>query len=93
MPVKLTTLLLWAIAAAVVVFWTLRFVGSGSEQLHVVPPAQPVQANVQAMAKDTLKPDQMTWVIVGDLAKIESEVRALKLGEVKVVDADGNPVR
>ena len=51
MPVKLTTLLLWAIAAAVVVFWTLRFVGSGSEQLHVVPPAQPVQANVQAMAK------------------------------------------
>ncbi|WEE78542.1 general secretion pathway protein C [Comamonas testosteroni] len=51
MPVKLTTLLLWAIAAAVVVFWTLRFVGSASEQLPLVVPAQPVQANAMAMAK------------------------------------------
>jgi hypothetical protein len=51
MPVKLTTLLLWAMAAAVVVFWTLRFVGSASEQLPSVVPAQPVQANAQAMAK------------------------------------------
>ena len=50
-------------------------------------------AEVQAMAKDTLKPDRMTWVIVGDLAKIEKDVRALNLGEVKVVDADGKPVR
>ena len=32
MPVKLTTLLLWAAAAAVVVFWVLRFTGSASEQ-------------------------------------------------------------
>ena len=33
-----------------------------------------------------------TWVIVGDLAKIEPGVRALNLGEVQVVDADGKPV-
>jgi zinc protease len=31
----------------------------------------------------------LTYVIVGDLAKIEAKVRALNLGEVKVVDPDG----
>lgn len=51
MQVKLTTLLLWAIAAAVLVFWTLRFVGSASEQLPSVLPAQPVQANAQAILR------------------------------------------
>ena len=51
MSVKLTTLLLWAAAAAVVVFWALRFTGSASEQLPVISPAQPVQANAQAIAK------------------------------------------
>jgi hypothetical protein len=30
--------------------------------------------------------------VVGDLSKIEQPVRALDLGEVTVVDADGNPV-
>ena len=35
---------------------------------------------------------QVYRVVVGDLAKIESSVRALNLGEVSVVDADGKPV-
>jgi hypothetical protein len=30
--------------------------------------------------------------VVGDLSKIEQPVRALKLGAVTVVDADGQPV-
>lgn len=34
----------------------------------------------------------LTWVVVGDRAKIESKIRALGLGELRVVDADGNPV-
>lgn len=51
MPVKLTTLLLWAAAAAIVVFWVLRFAGTESGKLHSVTSAQPVQANAQAMAK------------------------------------------
>ena len=51
MPVKLTTLLVWAAAAAVVVFWALRFTGSAGEQLPVITAAQPVQANAQAIAK------------------------------------------
>lgn len=32
-------------------------------------------------------PSSLTWVVVGDLAKIEAEVRALDLGEVQVLDA------
>ncbi|MET0505585.1 MAG: pitrilysin family protein [Luteibacter sp.] len=40
-----------------------------------------------------IHPDALTWVIVGDLRKIEAPVRALNLGEVHVVDADGEPAR
>ena len=48
-------------------------------------------ALTQTAAK-TLDPKVLTWVVVGDLAKIESGIRALNLGEVQVVDADGKPV-
>jgi len=34
-----------------------------------------------------------TWVIVGDRAAIEPKIRALNLGEVQVVDVQGNPVQ
>jgi zinc protease len=34
----------------------------------------------------------LTWVVVGDRAKIEAGLRSLNIGEVRVVDADGNPV-
>ncbi|MCD9032485.1 insulinase family protein [Luteimonas sp. Y-2-2-4F] len=40
----------------------------------------------------TIDPERLTWVIVGDLSKIEAPVRALELGEVTVVDADGRPL-
>jgi zinc protease len=46
-------------------------------------------ADVQAAAAQVVKPDALTWVVVGDLKKIEKPIRALKLGEVKVIDADG----
>ncbi|KAA2284739.1 M16 family metallopeptidase [Arenimonas fontis] len=46
---------------------------------------------VQAAAA-TIKPEALTWVVVGDLGKIEDAVRGLGLGEVQVIDADGNPV-
>ncbi len=47
---------------------------------------------VQAAADEVIKPNELTWVIVGDLSKIEAPIRALKLGEVQVLDADGKPV-
>ncbi|MCH1923804.1 insulinase family protein [Shewanella sp. C32] len=45
------------------------------------------------LAKATYKPDELTWVIVGDLSKVEAEVRALKLGPVEVWDVYGNKLR
>ncbi|HZY34556.1 MAG TPA: insulinase family protein, partial [Rhodanobacter sp.] len=48
-------------------------------------------ASVEAAAKEIIHPGQLTWVIVGDLAKIEAPIRALNLGQVRVLDADGKP--
>ena len=48
-------------------------------------------AAVNAAAREVIRPDALTWVIVGDLSKIEQPVRALGLGTVAVVDADGQP--
>ena len=44
---------------------------------------------IRAMAKTLIKPEQLTWVVVGDLSKIEAGVRKLNLGEVRILDADG----
>ncbi|MEO7095216.1 MAG: pitrilysin family protein, partial [Polyangiales bacterium] len=49
-------------------------------------------ADVTTAAR-ALKPDSLTWVIVGDLSKIEKGIRDLKLGDVKVIDADGKVLR
>jgi zinc protease len=40
---------------------------------------------VPAAAAQTVHPDRLVWLIVGDRAKIEAGVRELKLGEVKVI--------
>jgi zinc protease len=48
-------------------------------------------AEVSQAAK-AIDPNAMTWVIVGDLAKIEAGIRALDIGPVQVIDADGKPV-
>jgi predicted Zn-dependent peptidase len=54
--------------------------------------AQTVDA-VNAAAKAVIQPSAMTWVVVGDLSKIEQGIRGLGLGEVQVLDADGKVVR
>ncbi|MEJ1960492.1 MAG: hypothetical protein WDO56_02615 [Gammaproteobacteria bacterium] len=50
-------------------------------------------AKLTSAARKLVHPEAITWVIVGDLSKIEAGVRKLNLGEVKVLDADGNVVR
>lgn len=50
----------------------------------------PLQSVQQAAA--TIRPEALTWVVVGDLSKIEQPIRDLKLGQVQVLDADGEPV-
>jgi predicted Zn-dependent peptidase len=48
-------------------------------------------AEVDAAAK-TIDPNGITWVVVGDLSKTEAAIRALNLGEVTILDAEGKPV-
>jgi zinc protease len=45
------------------------------------------------IAKKVVHPEQLTWVIVGDRSKIEAEIRSLNWGEIKLLDADGNPAK
>lgn len=40
-----------------------------------------------------VKSDGLVWVIVGDLSKIEAGIRAMNIGDVHVIDADGKPIR
>jgi zinc protease len=49
-------------------------------------------ADLGKSAARLIHPDSLTWVVVGDLSKIEAKVRALNFGEVTVIDADGKPV-
>ena len=51
------------------------------------------QAAAEKAIKEVIVPKALTWVIVGDFRQIEKPVRALNLGEVHVIDADGNPVK
>jgi zinc protease len=48
-------------------------------------------SQVNAAAQRLLRPDRITWVVVGDRAVIEAQVRALGFGAVRLVDVDGNP--
>ena len=47
--------------------------------------SEPTLEEVQNTARKYLKPNQWSWLIVGDLKEIESEVRALNLGEVEII--------
>ena len=44
--------------------------------------------DIQENADKVLKPDAMTWVIVGDLAEIEDKIRELNLGEVTILSEE-----
>ncbi|HEY6943481.1 insulinase family protein, partial [Dokdonella sp.] len=50
-------------------------------------------AAVQAAARDVVRPGSLTWIVVGDLGRIEQPLRKLELGDVEVIDADGRKVR
>ena len=50
-------------------------------------------ADVDRASKKVVHPDQLVWVVVGDRSKIESGIRALGWGEIRLLDTDGNPVK
>ena len=49
------------------------------------------QSDVQAIAKRLIPDQNHVWVVVGDRAKIEKGIRELNIGEIVIVDANGNP--
>ncbi|HEU5040872.1 MAG TPA: pitrilysin family protein [Gemmatimonadales bacterium] len=48
--------------------------------------------SVTAAARAAIQPERLVWVVVGDRSKIEAPIRALNLGEIRLIDADGNPL-
>ncbi len=47
---------------------------------------------VKAQAQSNIHPGQLTWLIVGDRAKIEAGIKELGIGTVEVWDANGNKI-
>ncbi len=59
-----------------------------SRKLKALSPDQLGQA-----AGRFVKPDEVTWMVIGDLRKVEAGIRALGWGEVVVLDQDGKQIR
>jgi zinc protease len=45
---------------------------------------------IVAAADAVIKPEKLMWVVVGDREKIEPRIRELELGEITLLDPDGN---
>jgi zinc protease len=50
------------------------------------------ESQLDAAAKKFVRPDELIWVVVGDLSKIETGIRELNYGEVIHLNADGEVV-
>ncbi len=48
--------------------------------------------DVSTAADQVIKPDNLIWVVVGDRAKIEEQIRSLEFGPITALDSDGNPL-
>ena len=48
--------------------------------------------DIQHAAIKVVKPNNLTWVIVGDRTKIENGIRDLNYGTIKYIDTEGNTV-
>jgi zinc protease len=47
------------------------------------------EKTLAAAARQYIRPDEIVWLVVGDLAKVEAGIRELKLGDVIRLDASG----
>jgi zinc protease len=48
-------------------------------------------ADIARAAKASVHPESVVWVVVGDRQKIEPGLKALGLGEIRLLDTDGKP--
>lgn len=49
--------------------------------------------DLERAARKAIRPESVAWVVVGDRAQVEPGIRALGLGEVTVIDSDGQPIK
>jgi zinc protease len=77
-----------AIADIVRFDWPDDTVSTTRDRLEGLGPKE-----IHATAQAILRPEQLTWVVVGDLAQIEAPVRELDFGKVTILDADGAVLR
>ena len=50
-------------------------------------------SEIQLAARKLIKPEDLSWVVVGDREKIEEGLRGLGFGEVVIINADGEVVK
>lgn len=50
-------------------------------------------AQLSAAAHKVIQPDKLVWLVVGDRSKIEAGIRELELGEIRLIDTDGNAIQ
>ncbi len=50
------------------------------------------EQQLAAAAPKYIKPDEVVWVVIGDVKKIEPSIRELNWGEIIRLDADGKPL-
>lgn len=48
--------------------------------------------DIQSAAKKVVLPDNLVWVVVGDLEKIKAGIEKAGIGEIKVISVDGKPL-
>jgi zinc protease len=61
--------------------------------LHTVERLKAIDAAVaNRTAQDLLRPDQLTWLIAGDLATIRPQIEKLNLGTIELWSRDGHPI-
>jgi hypothetical protein len=51
------------------------------------------EAQLAEAAKKFVRPDEVVWIVIGDLATVETGVRELGFGDVVRLDADGKTVQ
>ena len=51
------------------------------------------EPQLASAAQKFIRPDELIWIVIGDMRKVEKEVRSLGWGEVMLLNSDGFPVK
>ena len=65
-----------------------KYMGRGSLNHVDLKASDEDVGDLEEAAEETIHPQSMTWLIVGDLEEIEQPIRDMNLGEVKIITAN-----